>query len=368
LVLPDEETTSSGDELADYVQCIANLEQLRGRLHFYHEVVALTRERTLKSDYSDDPRRADFPFRLIVRHDGNERVEHADVVIDATGVYASPNPLGNGGAPCPGETSLRSRIDYALPDVTGRDRNRFANRHTLVVGSGHSAASTVRSLGDLFSDYPDTRITWVVRRDVPSHGFPYTLNPDQSSPQRDALHRRANELSLHANVCFCPRTVVDAIEYSNERFRVTLNTQVASGTKRNLEEYDNLVCHTGFRPDRSLWTELQMMEHPATGGPFSLAETILRANRRSGLGLSTGYAEKNVSSTHIELEAPVEEIHAENEVRLLVQNEPNFFVAGIKSYGRDAGFLMQNGFRQVRDVYKIIAGDNNLDLYNGALD
>jgi hypothetical protein len=288
-----------------------------------------------------------------VRHDGDERVEHADVVIDATGVYASPNPLGNGGAPCPGETSLRSRIDYALPDVTGRDRNRFANRHTLVVGSGHSAASTVRSLGDLFSDYPDTRITWVVRRDVPSHGFPYTLNPDQSSPQRDALHRRANELSLHANVCFCPRTVVDAIEYSNERFRVTLNTQVASGTKRNLEEYDNLVCHTGFRPDRSLWTELQMMEHPATGGPFSLAETILRANRRSGLGLSTGYARKTYRVTHIELEAPVEEIHAENEVRLLVQNEPNFFVAGIKSYGRDAGFLMQNGFRQVRDVYKL---------------
>jgi hypothetical protein len=52
---------------------------------------------------------------------------------------------------------------------------------------------------------------------------------------------------------------------------------------------------------------------------------------------------------------------------LLLLTEPGFFVLGIKSYGRDAGFLMQNGFRQVRDVYRLISGNMALDLYDGVI-
>jgi len=366
--LPPAETTSSGDELADYVQQLANLEALSGRIFLHTEVAGLTRERVLKSDFADDPRRVQAPFRLVVRDEKGERVVHADCVIDATGVYATPNPAGNGGARCPGESGNQSRIDYALPDVLERDRERFADRHTLVVGSGHSAASTLRAIGDLMHDFPQTRVTWVVRRDVPPHGAPYTLAPDESSPQRDELHRRANEMANDARVDFRPRTVIDAIEYSNGSFRVALNT-VEQGEVQSREiSCDNIACHTGFRPDTSLWRELQIVEHPATGGPFSLGEVLLTANRRAGVGLSTGYAERQTTDLK-DSEPPIEKVGDErNDERLLRQNEPNFYVVGIKSYGRDAGFLMQNGFRQVRDVYKIITENTDFDLYEGALD
>ena len=371
----DDNTTSTGAQLADYVAQIAALEPLRGRVHCHSEVVSITRERTLKSDFYDDQRRAQNPFRLLIRDQNGERTEHADVVIDATGVYATPNPLGNGGAMCVGENALRDFIDYALPDATGRDRARFLGRHTLVVGSGHSAASTLRSVAELFDDnastQSSTRMTWVVRRDVPLHGFPYTLETDDSSPHREALHRRANELSRHANVLFVPRSVVESVEYRDEKFRVVVSTQNENGVGLQTIECDNIVCHTGFRADAQLWRELQIVEHPATGGPYVLAATIMEANRRAGVGLSTGYAEKTpTSSTRSESnDSPINDLRDErNDARLLSVGEPNFYVVGIKSYGRDAGFLMQNGFRQVRDVFKLISGDAQTDLYDGALD
>jgi hypothetical protein len=365
--LPASESTSTGDELADFVMQLAALPPLRGRLAPQTEVLSIARERCLKSDFIADERRTQQPFRLLIRGAFGEKIVYADAVIDATGVYSTPNWIGNGGMPCVGERELQKRIDYALPDVLGRDRERFANRHTLIVGSGHSAASTLRSIAELFAAFPQTRITWAVRRDVPPHGLPYTLIPDDTSPHRDALHRRANELTEHPYVDFSPRTVVNALSYASKYFDALLSTQQASG---DIEETriscDNVVAHTGFRPDNRLWQELQVEEHPATGAPRRLAEALIRQNRRSGVGLSTGYAEKQPVQ---EDEVPVADRwqFSPDDPELLWTGEPNFFVIGIKSYGRDAGFLMHNGFRQVRDVYKVLSGNSMLDLYNGEL-
>ena len=89
------------------------------------------------------------------------------------------------------------------------------------------------------------------------------------------------------------------------------------------------------------------------------------------MGLSTGYAERpQKSQEKDELEEKVVDKwrFSPNDPALLQTGEKNFFVLGIKSYGRDAGFLMQNGFRQVRDAYRLLLADAALDLYQGALD
>ena len=46
--------------------------------------------------------------------------------------------------------------------------------------------------------------------------------------------------------------------------------------------------------------------------------------------------------------------------------EPNFFVLGVKSFGRNPNFLLKVGFEQVRDVFTIVAGNARLDLYRDA--
>ena len=50
-----------------------------------------------------------------------------------------------------------------MPDVLGRDRDRFAGKHTLVIGMGHSAANTLLALAELRESDPTTEITWAIR-------------------------------------------------------------------------------------------------------------------------------------------------------------------------------------------------------------
>jgi hypothetical protein len=47
----------------------------------------------------------------------------------------------------------------------------------------------------------------------------------------------------------------------------------------------------------------------------------------------------------------------------LLNPEPGFFILGSKSYGRNSSFLLRAGFEQVRDVFRLLEGRNDLDLY-----
>ncbi len=353
--LPDGESHPTGARLADYLQKLATLDALKNRISPQTEVLAIARERTLKSDLYDDAKRAERPFRLLTRGIAGEKIHHFEFVIDATGVYQNPNFAGDGGMPAPGETGLAKFIDYQIPDIGGEDSNRFRNKHTVVVGSGHSAASTLLAIAEHFEKAPRTQVTWVVRRDVAQNGDVYKLDPEDTTSGRQKLGSRANELAHHPQVDFRPNCTVESLERRAGRFTITLSDSAKI-------ECDNFCPHTGFRPDETLWRELQIAPHAATGAPSSLlAEELHGANLRAGVGLSTGYAQKSAEFTRPENEAEIDP------AELLKLIEPNFFVLGIKSYGRDAGFLMQNGFRQVRDVYRLIGGDKTLDLYGGGL-
>ena len=43
--------------------------------------------------------------------------------------------------------------------------------------------------------------------------------------------------------------------------------------------------------------------------------------------------------------------------------EPDFYILGAKSYGRNSHFLLRIGFEQVREVFTLIAGKADLNLY-----
>ncbi|PQV65028.1 Pyridine nucleotide-disulfide oxidoreductase [Abditibacterium utsteinense] len=353
--LPDGESWPTGARLGDYLVKLASLEALKNRISPQTEVLSIAREAALKSDFYGDAARARRAFRLLTKNVAGEKIQHFDAVIDATGVYQTPNHAGNGGMLAPGETAFAKFIDYAIPDVKGADNPRFFNKHALVIGSGHSAASTLLAISDYFEKGPRTRITWALRRDVASDGSVYALDPNDISSGRQQLGSRANELAKNERVDFRPRTLVEVIERKANRFIVTFSDGEKIGC-------DTICAHTGFRPDETLWKELQISPHAATGAPSSqLAEALHGANLRAGVGLSTGYAEKLN-----EFERPENEAELDS-TELLQLAEPNFYVLGIKSYGRDAGFLMQNGFRQVRDVYQLISKDKSLDLYNGEI-
>jgi hypothetical protein len=47
----------------------------------------------------------------------------------------------------------------------------------------------------------------------------------------------------------------------------------------------------------------------------------------------------------------------------LLNPEPNFYILGNKSYGRGSQFLLTTGLEQIRDLFTIISGRKDLNLY-----
>src|SRR5262249_59383634 len=84
-------------------------------------------------------------------------------VVDCTGTYGNGRHLGDGGIPAVGELAARPHIASGLEDVQGEKRDQYADRTVLVVGSGHTAATTVCLLAGLAQKHPSTWVVWLAR-------------------------------------------------------------------------------------------------------------------------------------------------------------------------------------------------------------
>ena len=151
---PPPDRFPTGDELRRYyLRPLAALPVLRDRIRVGRHVTAITRDGVDKTRTAG---RGDAPF--LVRTEVEDLL--AGAVIDASGTWASPNPLGAAGVAALGEAALRHRIHYGIPDVAGQHRARYVGKTTLVVGAGHSAASSILSLLELAGQHPGTAVQW----------------------------------------------------------------------------------------------------------------------------------------------------------------------------------------------------------------
>jgi hypothetical protein len=206
----------------------------------------------------------------------------------------------------------------------------------LVVGAGYSAATTVCNLAALAENHPDTWVYWLARG---TGTQPIKRIANDPLKERDRLAVRANTLATRGegNVEFHSQTVIESAEWAgpDKGFKVTARC----GGKPRTWEVERLIANVGFTPDRSLYRELQVHECYATFGPMNLAAALLK---QAGLDC---------------LQIPPQGAEA------LRNPEPNFFILGAKSYGRNSHFLLRNGFEQVREVFTLITGKPELNLY-----
>jgi thioredoxin reductase len=336
---PQADELLTGNEFADrYLLPLAASDLLAGRVHENERALGIGRHWLLKGEAIDGEDRSDALFVIhLDRGEKPEAVGLAKIVIDATGTFARPNWLGIGGIPAIGERAACRYIEYHLPDPLGADREDYAGKDTLVVGGGYSAATTVVALSELARKAPATRVTWVTREDfVPGEGPIRRIKGDRL-PARDALAAAANELAAGASpaVRHFAGSAVQIVSYDlkDRRFAVTL-----TGTHLEDLEVDRVVANVGYRPNRELCRELHIHECYASEGPMGVAKTLVGASGDCLNQRSPGPA-------------------------ALMTPEPNYFILGAKSYGRNSKFLLSAGLEQVRDVFKIIAGRDSLDLY-----
>lgn len=335
---PLADVCPSGNALADrYLTPLVESDLLKGVIHAQQQVLSVGRDDFIKSDEIGTGRRTDSPFRLLIRDaDGDESVRHAEFVLDCSGVYQHHRWAGRGGIPAPGERSLAGEVWYTVPDILGRDRARFADRHTLLLGCGHSAATALFNLERLNRDHPGTRVSWAIRR----AGQALSALNDDALPARRQLVQASMRLadSPPPWLQFLGKCTLERIEKSDV-FAVSLRY----GQTDLALTADEIVALVGYAPDSSLYEQLQVHQCYATAGPMKLAAALL--GESSADCLTAG---------------------ANVDAGTLSNPEPGFFILGAKSYGTNSNFLLHAGHRQVRDVYRLITGQALLDLYEQA--
>lgn len=292
------------------------------------------------------PGRERTPFLVqFTTAGGEEEYVLAQAVIDASGSYANPNPMGAAGVPAAGERAAASRIVYGIPDATGADRERYAGKRVMVVGAGHSAMNALLALADLAKEAPDTTATWVVRR--PSVESVFGGGENDELPARGRLGAELRRLVADgrfqvvtgfrtARVTLTTDGVVvagatDGVVLNGATDRVVLNGATDAG-ELTLSPVDEVIVATGGRPDLSMLSELRLSLDPAVEAPTALAPLI----------------DPNVHS------CGTVRPHGEAELR---HPEPGFYLVGSKSYGRAPTFLMLTGYEQVRSIAAALAGD-----------
>jgi len=334
--LPDDNACITGREhVAAYLEPLARSPLLRDHVKFGQTILHVARKGCLKDDGTGDPKRGQQPFRLVVREGNNaERVEEADVVLDCTGTFARHRFLGDGGVPAIGERQTAQQVSYRLDDVLGEKKAHYAGKTTLVIGGGYSAATTVVSLAKLAEQHADTWVIWLART---TGTTPLKRIPADPLRERDQLALRANTLATRndGNVEFHNQAAIDAVEGAWDRgFKVTGRL----GSRPKTWNVERVVANVGYTPDTDLYRELHVHECYASLGPMNLA---------AALGKHGGDCLTIPALGPASLRTP----------------EPNFYILGMKSYGRNPHFLLKTGFEQVRDVFTLITGKTDLNLY-----
>jgi cation diffusion facilitator CzcD-associated flavoprotein CzcO len=300
----------------DYLLPLAALDSIAPHIHTGSTVMSVTRE---GMDRTRSAGRATTPFLLRLR-DSNGTVTEltARAVIDASGTYANPNSLSSNGLEPLGLAEAAPFVSHALPDVLGAERVKFAGKHTAVVGAGHSAANTLINLAQLAREEPGTRVTWIIRN---ANAVRVSASDDDELPGRASLGVRVNRLVKAGYV-----KLVDSFEIIRLQTTDSGVTLVGSrnGQVENVD-VDLVVNATGFRPNLDMLREIRLELDEVVEAPKRLAPLIDPNVHSCGTVEPHGFAE-------------------------LRQPEPNFFIAGMKSYGRAPTFLLATGYEQVRSI------------------
>jgi Pyridine nucleotide-disulphide oxidoreductase len=322
---PDDELPTAGEMIDLYLANLAALPALSRSLRFSHSVQSVSRE---GFDKSKSEGRDEAAFVIRAMTPSGVREFKAWAVLDASGTWGKPNPMGANGLPAIGEEDLPARVAYGMPDILGSQRARYAGKRVLVAGAGHSAAGSLLALSKLAEQESGTRIVWTIRGRNFSRIFGGGENDGLAA--RGALGKRLKRLaeSGHLEVHADFRT--EAIKQVPGG--LVIEGRSSDGALRRIEAIDEIVVAAGGRPDLSITSELRLKLDSWVESTEQLAPLIDPNVHSCGTVRPHG---------HRELQHP----------------ESRFYAVGAKSYGRAPNFLLATGHEQVRSVVAALAGD-----------
>jgi thioredoxin reductase len=324
-VAPDPDAYPVGEEWAgQYLQPLADA--LGQRVRYGVAVTGVARR---GRDRVVDSGRDEQPLTVhVVDADGAPSRFTAAAVVDASGTFTRPNPIGGDGYPADGERDASDRIAYRVPDTTDpEDVARYGGRTTAVVGAGHSALTAVVALATLAAQVPGTDAVWVLRRG--GIGDAFGGGDSDQLPARGALGQRARAAVEAGRVRVVTGFRTAAVERTGDHLALRSEDGVV------IDGLDEVIGLTGFRPDHTIMGELRLDLDQRLGAPVRLAPLI----------------DPNVHSCGT--------VYPHGAAELAHDAEPGVYVVGMKSYGRAPTFLAMTGYEQVRSVVAEITGGDD---------
>jgi hypothetical protein len=196
----------------------------------------------------------------------------------------------------------------------------------VVVGSGHSAFNVILDLLALAKEAEGTAITWVMRRD--NLATVWGGGASDALEARGALGARAKQAVEDGQLTVLSPYRIRSIAKAGDGLSLTgsLRDQVST------IDADELIVCAGFRPDLEMLNEVRINMDPWLECTSALGPLIDPNEHSCGTVRPHGAKE-------------------------LAHPEKDFFVIGMKSYGRAPTFLLATGYEQARSVVAFLSGD-----------
>ena len=204
----------------------------------------------------------------------------------------------------------------------------------MVVGAGHSAATSLLALAELQHQAPGTEVVWAVRSATPR---PLV---GKGSAEADELPARAGSpptwppwsRPAASSSSAASASTPSSWPATGSGWPAITSKATASSAQDLVVEADAVIAATGFRPDHAIAAELRLALEPALESAAALGPLIDPNLHTCGTVPAHGIAE-------------------------LAHPEPGYVIVGMKSYGRAPTFLLATGYQQVRSVVAALAGD-----------
>ncbi|MCT2530147.1 NAD(P)-binding domain-containing protein [SAR92 clade bacterium H921] len=324
---PDNDYLPIGREIVEqYLVPAAHTPELASAITYNAEVIAVSKENHSKHTSAD---RQDARYTVHYKDSsGSTHIVYADAVIDVSGTWATPNPIGLDGLPVPGETENQDAIAYGLPDTLNADRQHYEGKKTLVIGAGHSAMNIALNLLKLQARNAETKIVWGLRNNDIEKLLGGGIN-DKVPARR--------ELGLAAKQAIDTGALELLAQFKVERIVKNdngLEVQIVNEGQRSTIYVDRIIVATGFRPNLQMLREVRLDIDHVAEAPSNLAPLIDPNLHFCGSVRAHGVEELSHFDEH-------------------------FFIAGMKSYGRAPTFLMLTGYEQVRSIAAELAGEHD---------
>jgi Pyridine nucleotide-disulphide oxidoreductase len=333
-----DEYHTGKDWVDKYLMPLAKSDLLCDCFRTMTTVLAVSRDGQLPTENFGKPERDETRFRILFEDSTGEHVEYFDIVIDASGNYMSPSFMGSGGAPAIGELDLREELVHEeLPEdslfscwvVRPEELDLFPGNRFAIVGNGFTAATNIMQLAEARKKRPDIECVWLARKP----GLPLEPLPDDPLEHRRKLVESVNHLAKNAPwIDYRPAVNVHSVHDSDDGYQLQLCDS------DEIIQVQHLISNVGYTGDWSIHDALQLQRDSATGAPINQARAVSSSGRDC---LQQGNAGTEA----------------------VITSEPDFYVVGIKSYGRDSRFLFRAGLEQIRDVFRIVGERDSLDLY-----